>query len=138
MKQCAYCGTNYFEFIQQCENCGSMEFVSLSNEIEFEDNTEEGGNPVDEKLPFHLIIFMLVFAGVIVLGLLVATGLEIKQNNSRYTNTSSPNAVNIVATVAPTPCVGYELPVDWKELELHYYPNDDLLMEQAVIFRNQK
>ncbi len=279
MKQCAYCSTNYFEFIQQCENCGSMEFVTLSSEIELEDKIDESNIPVDKKLPFHLLIFMLVFAGVIVLGLLVATALDIKQYNSRYTNTSSPNAVNIVATVAPTPtpaltsvpikthtlvpeidavdapsfalvsppvkepssslssqiqyyligdtaqtcgqrimlqyiietnglntkpsdgnsfvicefqirnntdnavfidsntcvvaycdgeialesesaeftfkdmellvgtiepgqsifgCVGYELPVDWKELELHYYPNDDLQMEQAVIFRNQK
>lgn len=37
MKQCAYCGTNYFEFVQQCENCGSMEFVNASNEVEPED-----------------------------------------------------------------------------------------------------
>lgn len=276
MKQCAYCGTNYFEFVQQCENCGSMEFVNISNEVEPEEKIEDDSLLLDKRLPVHLIIFMLFFAGIIVVGLLVATAFDVIQFNSQYTNTSSPNAINIAVTSTPAPTlpptytpikahslvpeedvpadlelvsppveepsslssqikyyligdssqtcgqrimlryiiettglntkpsdgntfvicefqirnntgedlfidsdtciiaycdgdlvleseaaeltfkdtkplvgtiepgesifggVGYELPSDWKELELRYYPNDDLLTEQALIFRNQK
>jgi predicted nucleic acid-binding Zn-ribbon protein len=72
MKKCAYCGSHYHVFVQQCENCGAYEFEPIPEETAGESDDIQQPEEVLTKP----MIAILILAGVIVFGFLLATQLN--------------------------------------------------------------